>query len=354
MASIINNGTFTFAPEEVNDLSQVIHELTWTDKQLTDIHDVVEGIKHDKQIVFAGNMGLFGKKLTSCTPSEAEGFVLTNKFWTPVKEDFRITQCSADVNEQDKLVNQFSRVNPDFYNIIEGSQSVVGNFVIMKVTRELPKNIMTKVWFNDTDADVIAEGGNFTAGTDLELFNSFDGLFKQIFADATIPRFTITKNEAASYALQELTGTDAKAILDGIWKIADTRLKKDPDAKILVTSSVWDAYENYLSDVQIAGAGNTMIIEDGKTMLTYKGREVVDMNLWDRVIEEHQNTGVKYVMPHRAVFTVKRNIPIGTTSVSDLTELEVFYERVSKKNYIDGAYTIDAKHLEAYLTVKAY
>lgn len=130
MASAINNGTFTFNKEEVKDWSMVINELTFGDKELNEIHDIQQGIKHQMQIVFAGRRnGLLGKKVAAnCTPNEIEGITLTEKTWDPTFEDFRLKHCTTDVDQQDKLVNQMARMNPDFRNVIEGSQSVVGDF----------------------------------------------------------------------------------------------------------------------------------------------------------------------------------------------------------------------------------
>ena len=75
---------------------------------------------------------------------------------------------------------------------------------------------------------------------------------------------------------------------------------------------------------------------------------------WDRFIKDHQNDGSKYYLPHRAILTTKSNIPIGTLNAEDLAKLDVFYDRVNKQNIIDAAYTLDAKHLEPYMTVAAY
>lgn len=354
MASLINNGTFTFNPEELKDLSQVIHQLTWGDQTLNQLHDIETGIKYNKQIVFAGNMGLMGKAVVGCTPNEVGGITLTNKFWTPIKEDFRLSQCSADVNDQDKLVNQMAKMNPDFYNIIEGSQSNVGQFLIAKVIEQLPIELLRKVWFNDVDADDIAGGGVLTNGTDVDYFNTFNGFFKQTFADATIPRYTITKNAGASYALQALASGEGITILRNVYKNADKRLIKSGQAKFYVTSSVFDQYVDDLESIQNSGAGNTAITEDGQLTVKFKGIEVVEINLWDRIIEAYQDTGVKLNLPHRVVLSTPANLKVGTLAESDFGEIDAFYDRVTKKNYMDGIYSIDAKLMESYLTSVAY
>jgi hypothetical protein len=354
MASLINNGSFSFNQEELKDLSQVINELSWNDRQLNELHDVVEGIKYNEQIVFAGRMGLIGKAVTGCTPNEIGGITLTEKTWTPIREDFRLKQCSTDVNAQDKLINQMAKMNPDFYNIIEGSQSSVGQYLVAKVIEVLPEEILRKVWFNDTSANTVVNGGVLTNGTDAGYFDTFNGLFKQITADTNVPYVEITKNSGASYVAQELASGDALATLRAMYKKADKRLIKSGQAKFYVTSSIFDAYIDDLENIQNSGAGNTTITENGQMTAFFKGIEVLEVNLWDRVIEAYEDNGTTLNLPNRAILSTKDNLKVGTLASGDFGEIDAFYDRVTKTNYMDGIYSIDAKHMESYLTVKAY
>lgn len=354
MATAITSG-FSFSPEELKDWSKVINEFTFGDKSLNELHEIYQGLKYNEQIVFAGRIGLMGKAVTGCTPNTISGVTLTEKFWTPVDEDFRLPHCSADVNAQDKLLRQMSRMNPDFYNVIEGSQSVLGSYLVAKILESFNENLIRKVWFSDTDAETVANSGVFTNGIDLGYFNTFDGLFKQIFAEVTgSQKVTITKNSGATYALQELASGESIAVLKAMYNAADSRLLAQPNKKFYVTRSLWDGYLNDLESIENTGAGNTMINQDGKVTLTYRGVEVVNMEIWDRIIDAYQNDGTAYNLPHRAVLTTPQNIPVGTLADGDFGTVDAFYDRTLKTNFIDGVYTIDAKHLESYLTVVAF
>ena len=356
MASGITSG-FSFNPEELKDWSKVIDELTFADETLNSLHDVETGIKYNQQIVFAGRMGLMGKAVSGCTPNAVSGIALTEKFWTPVDEDFRLEHCSADVNAQDKLLRQMARMNPDFYNVIEGSQSTIGSFLVAKVIDGFVENLLRKVWFSDTAAALVSGAGVITNGTDLGYFNTFDGLFKQIFAEVTTGDSNyveITENAGATYALQALPADATIAYLKAMYQAADSRLQSRDDAKFYVTRTIWDGYLNDLESVQNSGAGNTMINEAGQVSLTYRGIQVVKMDIWDRVITAYEDNGTTYNLPNRAVLTVSSNIPVGTLAEGDFGTVDAFYDQYNKVNVIDGIYTIDAKHLETYLTVAAY
>lgn len=353
MASAITSG-FSFNPEELKDWQKVIHELTFADPSLESLHQVDEGIKYDEQIVFAGRMGLLGKAVTGCSPNEVSGVSLSEKTWTPIREDFRLKHCSADVNAQDKLINQMAKMNPDFYNVIEGSQSTIGNFLVASIVERFPEELLRKIWFNDTAADTIANAGVLTNGTDKDYFNTFNGFWKQITTAIPTPTVAIAKNAGGTYAAQELASGEAIAILKGLYNKADSRLLGLSDKKFYVTRSIFDGYLNDLEDVQNSGAGNTMINENGQMTLRYRGVEVVNMEFMDRYIAEYENSGTAYNLPHRAVLSNPANLRVGTLAKSDFGEVDAFYDRVTKMNYVDGIYSVDSKMLEDYKVAVAY
>jgi hypothetical protein len=353
----INDGTITYSREELKDWAKVYHEVGFMNKALQAIHAIETGVKHNTQIVFSNRLGLIGKKTAGCTPNEIDGISLSEKTWSPVFEDFRLKHCSVDVNQQNKLVNQMAKMNPDFYNILEGSQSTIGDYIIAALLEKLPEEILRKAWFNDINAQTISNGGVITDGTDIGYFNTFDGFFKQVVNEipATAKNYVnIAVNAGASYASQELQPGDSLAILKSMYKKADSRLLSRTDAKFLVTRTIYDGYLNDLENLQTAGVGNTVITENGQTILKFRGYEVVNMELWDRSIQSYENNGVKTNLPNRAVFTVSDNIPIATLAVDDFVTIDAFYDRTLKSNFIDGIYSLDAKHLQSYLTVAAY
>jgi hypothetical protein len=356
MASEITS-SFAFNREELKDWSKVINELTFGDPTLNDLHDIEQGIKYNQQIVFAGRMGLMGKTVTGCTPNAVAGVALTEKTWTPVDIDFRLEHCSADVNAQDKLIRAMSRMNPDFYNVIEGSNSVVGNFLVASVIEGFNENLIRQAWFSDTAAALTSGGGVFKVGTDLGYFNSYNGFFKQIFTEiptSDAKYVAIAKNAGNSYANQALSSGDAIATLKAMYAKADSRLLDSGNAKFYVTRTLWDGYLNDLESIQNSGAGNTIINENGQVSLTYRGIPVQKVEIWDRSIAAYQDNGTKWNLPHRAVLSTPMNLKIGTLASDDFGTLEAFYDQYHKVNVIDGVYTIDAKHLEKYMTVAAY
>ena len=164
----------------------------------------------------------------------------------------------------------------------------------------------------------------------------------------------IPKNGGADYAGQELAADESIAILKAMYNKADSRLLEQPDKKFYVTRTLWDGYLNDLESTQNQGAGNTLINENGKETLTYRGVEVVKMQIWDRIITQYEDNGTTYNLPHRAVLSTPLNLPIGTLSDGDWGTIDAFYDKVTSQNYVDGVYSIDAKFMQKYLAVFAY
>lgn len=337
-------------PEEASQIAELIIERALVQGALSDVHDIVTGITHKKQIPFAGRMQDGLKKSTGCVPNAAQGITMTEKFWEPEMYDARWTHCAKDLDSLLKIFKKAQKINPDFYDRIDSEElGILYAFIDKMMIEVLPE----KVWFSDKDADVIANGGVFSAGTDLDYYNVINGIFKEIFADALIPKVAITKNAGATYTAQELAEDDAYNTFKAMVKKADSRLLEDGSAFILCTRSMAENYSDTLREKTL-GAGFIEVTENGKTTYKFDGYPIVVKHEWDRFIKAHQNNGTVLNLPHRAIMTVKENIPVGTTSTDDFETLDSFYDRTLKSNIIDAALSLDAKHLESYMTCVAY
>jgi len=353
MANVVDASALTLNPEEAKSVGEVLFEKVFFDSPLSETHTIETGVNTQLQIVFGTRIGLLGKVSTGCTPSEAQGVTLTQKYWNPKLEDFRLKYCHAELPALLKLFNEQKRINPDFYNAV-GSKDL--GYIIAAVENGMLENIQRKVWFNDTAAATIVNGGVIKNGTDVGFFNSIDGLFKQIMTE--IPTnagnyVAIAANAGTTYAGQALADDAAYKIFEKMVNAADGRIMMAPDKFIIATRSLTDNYRNYLRGKNL-GSGYMEVTQDGITTLKFDGIDIKVRYDWDEVIKNYYDNGTKKHLPHRAVLTTKSNIPIGTLNEEDLTTLDVFYDKTLKTNFMDGAYTLDAKHLEKYMTVAAY
>jgi len=350
MASLIDVSALTLTKEEAKEIGSLILEKAFVEGELSSVHAIETGIQHDMQIPFAGKIADSLKVASGCTPNAGTGVAFTDKVWSPKVYDTRWEHCAGDANKLFKLFQKAQRMNPDFYNRVASPEMGV---IYSLIEQMLKENLPNKIWFSDTAAADVTGLGVFTDGTDVALYNVFNGLFKQIFADTNVPKVTISANAGASYVLQAL-GTDAAlGIFTAMVNGADSRLLEDGTAQILATRSLVDNYRNTLR-TKTLGAGFIEIVEGGKPQLYFDGYKVVTMSQWDRTIKAYQDNETTLNLPHRAIFTTPDNIPVGTLSSDDFGKLDSFYDQYRKSNVIDVAFSLDAKHLESYMTVAAY
>lgn len=366
--AIINPADLTFNGEEIKALSEGIMEDIFAKPAMTEFLTAYTGIKAKKQIAFLGRLsGLVGQKhdASSCAPIENDATIAnTEKFWEPAYIDDRFSECWDDL-----LATFF------VYGLKNGIQKgdlTATDFALFFIERyqdAIAEMFHRLVWFGDTAADDTAGGGVFvTAGFVAKRWNAFDGIWKQLFAivAATPARKTTdlsSRNTQLTFALQAFTSTDTTnrvvtTMLQNLIFNADYRLRDKADKIIIVTQSVADQYVRELE----AGAANGIpvafeYIQDGIMMIKRMGVTIYAFSFWDRMIQGFQRTiatELNYYLPHRALLTTKENLAFGTEEESNLSEVDVFFDKKDKKTYFDFGANLDAKVLQDYMVQVAY
>lgn len=354
MASKIDVSALSINAQEVTQITKAIFEKIFKDPQLSRIHRIETGIIAQEQIVFISQLEIGGQKLVSCTPAEIAGLFLTESFWDPQLIAGRLKHCAADLNKLLKIFARAKKATPDFFDRI-GSEEI--GILIARVASHIVDSVNAKIWFGAKNA-AVQPGGDFTIiGFNAEIWNQFDGLWEQIFTNAelpAIPRFTITANAGATFALQALPAGESLKIFRGVHNISDARLLGEPSAQYICTRSIWNNFVDLLEDKQLDSGGFTRETTDGQVSIKYRNIPIILYDGWDRIIEKFQNDLTVTVLPHRLILTVPDNIPIGTLNTSDMTNIESFYDKKDKENIIDYSYFLDVKFLENYMATVAF
>lgn len=348
----------TFSPEEVRSLQECVFEDVYENPEINKFHKVVPGIVSGKQIALLGLLGMVGKSGKGCDPtSDNVSFGVSEKFWAPASNSIRLEACGKDFLDSffvwgmNKGIKKADLTNTDFFAFVQERLAFANLEALFRIA-----------WFADTDAaDVDASpAGILTAGTDETLFNHIDGIWKQIYAivaTTAARRVTITKNAGVSYSAQEFDTTDTtNKVVSGYLQTmrfsADYRLRGKANLIYVATQSVVDQYEKELTNANVAYT--TERLENGMTILKSGSIEVYGWNLWDRIIRENFDNGTTYYQPHRIVLTTTDNIQLGLEDEGAFKGVDAFYDKKSKKNFIDVEYTLDAKLVQDYLVVAAY
>lgn len=356
--AILDLAGLTMNAEEAQEVSKLIYEATITGGQLAEYHEIEQGIHHKTQIPFIGNLDLVGVKQTGCDRTLNPSTIpLTEKFWDPELIGDRLKHCVTDVNALLKLFKKSSRVNPDFYDRIDGEEFGV---IIAKVAQAMEKMNNRIVWFGDKAADNVSGGGVITNGTDPAYFDILDGLWKQIITEVpagATNHVNIVENEAATKVLQDTLAADTGyKTLKAMYNATDARffeaMQDGAQAEFLITRALAQNWEDYLETTSLAFS--LLEVKEGTDRLRYRGIPIKIKNDWDSNIRAYMDNGTTWNLPHRALLTVKENIPVGTVATEDLDTITSWYEKKDHANYIDFDLKLDAKHLLPYMTVAAY
>lgn len=354
--SVITPGDVTFSGKEIMSLNEAVYEKVFMKPGLDAIHSIATGIKAKQQIVFLGRLGLVGKKRASCDPTpNAGGVSMSEKFWDPEYIGDRFEQCWKDL-----LPSFFVWGMKNGLQKEDLTDTDFANFMEDRLSDAIAESILRHAHFGDKAAEVVGSGGNLTAGTDKTYFNVIDGLWAQWIDIATADtdrRVTIDKNAETTFADQKFDATDttakvAESIFEALKYNADYRLRDSSDLMILCTQSLADQYAKELRSRNIDASYQR--IEGGYRALMFEGIPIVPINFWDRTISAYFSTGTKYYLPHRAVLISKSEVWIGTEDESNLSEMDSFYDRKSKKYIVDFGYSLDAKQKSDYMVQVAY
>lgn len=350
--------TLTLNAKENQDFAKFIMERVYQRDALRTNHVVQTGITMDEQIVFAGRIGKSGiKDPGTSRPNSGAKPTLTEKFWTPKKVGDTMVFNQSELNGLFKAYFDKIQKYSDIYDISGTDEE---KFLMELFTESAIEAVDRLIWHGDTAVAVSgAAASGLINAADVKFYDAIDGLFKQIYAAVvagSVKRFTITKNAAATFALQALAADEALAIFEGIWALADPRLKADTNKVLMVTNGIW---ENYRQSLQTKGTPyDVNLTTEGFRELKWNGITVRNMEtLWDLAILndfEQLNTGLAWDKPHRAILTVPANLPVGTLNEDDMQTLETFYDQIKREQYLAYGFTLDAKLLEGYMTVAAY
>lgn len=351
--------TLDFNGDEISALGEAIQETVFENPEIGQFHEMVSGIKAKKQIAILGIVdGLTGLGDGGCDPTvDVLDISTIQKFWNPESVSNRFAYCWTELKN-----TFFIWATKNGLQIADLTGTDYLNFIEERLSAALKEEVLRVAWFSDLTAANVSGAGVITNGTNLGYFNKIDGFFKQLFtivaADPLRKTAGLdTRNAGITYSAQEFDGTDTTArtvtnTLQNMRYGSDTRFRNKSNLQYVVTQSVYDQYEKELTEANVTFT--TDRLENGMPVLKSASITVIAFSFWDRIIRAFEDNGTTYNLPHRAVLLTKENMQIGTEEVGNLSEIDVFYHRKDKKNYVDTAYKIDVKIIEDEMIQAAY
>lgn len=359
MASGIDVTALTLNAKENPDFGTFVNERIFEQPMLTKLHRVWQGVTMNEQIVFASLFGKTGISDAACArPTSGAKSTLTQKNTTPKGIGDTLVHCNSEVNSLFKAY--FDKINK-FEELYDIQGSDLEKFLMALFSDSASKSVLRYAWLGDTAVAAAGAGsaGLVSAG-DVKFYNVIDGIWKQLFAGvvaADVKRYELTINaEVTTVAQDALVAAEAINMFEGMWALADPRLRADPSKQFQVTHLLFENYRKYLQ-----GKGENFTIDytlNGLPSLKWNGVDVIDMEtVWDldlRADFVDNTTNNAYYLPNRAVLTVPDNIPVTTLNDGDMDELKAWYNEDDRVNKMAYGFTLDALYLEGYMVVVAY
>jgi len=354
MAEIIKFEDLTLNVEEARGANEMIFEDIYARPEIEQVHGIQLGVDMDKRIPILGQFGLLGKlDQGGCAiNNETDQIPVSQKTWTPKLISGRLTHCQDDIPNLLKVWKK-SMIAKGIWETVDNEMV---SFIEARVANAITESILQKTSFGNTAAEVVGAGGYLTAGTDNDYFTPLNGIWEQIFIDqsgpALIKRYKIDENSGTSKEAQlELAPEAALNAMRYMYNNIDPRAFSG-NLVMQLSRTLFTNWINFLESKSLVHQLDR--IENGASKFSYRLIPIVVRYDWDRNILAYHDLGTTYYLPHRAILSDINNIPIGTSDKESFTTFDSFYDKFTKKWYVDYAYRLDAKILQENLIAVAY
>lgn len=353
---MVDFNQFTLNNQGVKDLSEVLFATAIKQNNVFNTATLITGVENGKKLDFVDNMGNVGLAGRSCDPTySAIGIQGVEKTW--VLDPWNIAKSICYTQLEDTIA-RFSLEGGTNRDDLQGSE-FYDKILTPLMDKAIKEFVWRAVWFGDKAAKNVAQSGVITDGVDLNLIKITDGLWKRVFAVAaanTAQHTTIAANSQTTYAAQKSgirTAGVAIGIVDAMLDAADPRIAYADDATLMMTRSLYEALRRDYRDTYKQTIP-FMEVANGVQLPSYDGVPILVVPEWDVNINEFENSGTAWNLPHRAIFTSAKNLLVGTKATAVLDELVSNFDDRKRDNYFYAAGDLGTMVKEDALIQVAY
>lgn len=320
----------------IKDLRDLMVMTNFTDEKMEQFFTFKQNVAQGEKLGWVGEMEEIGWKGAPCYPEyRTPAISAAEKEWDLGAWQVPLKWCYEEF--LNTMAEYALKTGTDIHDL---TGTDIMDVLIAPALEESYRRMFWRfIWFNDKDM----QEESITPGMDVELFNTNDGLFKQLFAiGAANPaqRVTIAANQEASLAAQ-MSALRAPGVAIGIFESllenADSRIASMDGAGLYVTKSLADAlakdlkreYKDRLTWEQIFG---------GVRVSEFDGVKIYEISIWDRMIHRYQTNGTSLNLPHRAVFGSPKQMFVGSPANNIISNFDLWFNKDERvvKNYASG------------------
>jgi hypothetical protein len=295
-------------------MAEVFLKPVFTAEEIVDTYAVDPTVNRSKTISLATELKRILQKKTDCGFNATGSLALGEKTIKTEPCAVNLEQCAMEF--YDTVFKQNLKRGSDIYDL---SGTVLEGVMVDSVTTAIRNDIFELCWFGDT-------------GHSTPFFQTFNGWFKLL--EAGLP----AGNKISIATTNDLPADYAVDLLRDMYK-SSTALRgvKASEKVLLVTDSVYtnllETYENIGLD-----SGLARLAEDAP--MTFRGIPVEAQITWDTSI-----AGQGLMKPHRAVYTKKENLMIGTDVKRPGSDAKLFLDELTEKFYFKANFDLGVQYL---------
>lgn len=321
--------------------TEVFFKKSLSSPSLSDFAIIDPNVKFRKQYTRVPILSKILKPYTGCDRVFTDGFALDNVTLETKPFDVNLQFCKDEFTQQ--LQGKF--------NILaqEALKSGIDSF---DITGTMIESIITEVLTDALRRDVfrrISFGDSTSGNAD---WNTIDGMWQR-WIDTSGGSNYCVRRAGGALGTGALTAGQGIAILQAMWDASSNLLKGElTKMQFKVTGSIFD---RYIKDLQGIGAGlseqaYTATIDGIKT-ITFNGVPVIPVRLWDEDLNDPTNP-LYAITRHLGVLTIKENHYIGTDKAGDLTKIQGWYDRETRRVKFEGHMQLGYQYLHCdYITI---
>lgn len=343
----------------VKDLSQLIYLELLKAEDLSSLFTIVPNQKNGDKVALITGFGLIGRAGTGCDPEYDDSVIGTGEqTWNMAAWEIAEQICYEAL--EGTLAQVALRSKTDIGDLT--GTEYLDDVVYPLLVEAARKMLMRFAWFGDTAAASVENGGVIADAANVPYFNVTDGFWKKVYAAvaANAARQTaIAANAEATFAAQKaaIRGAGvATGIMDNLIMDAPMALRQAEDQVIYISQALKDALDYDIRNNNKGSELQWQAIFGGVQEARYNGITVRVVPFWDEIIQGFEGVegGASYNKPYRALYTVKRNLLVGVGGDDSFIDLQVWFERKERQNYIYAADKIGTIIVDANLLQAAF
>lgn len=342
MPNLINFSALTADNGAVKTISELAFTTAWVTGELSSVANLKTGQKDGGKLDFIDSIGAIGTTGRGCEPTyKAVTPMGYEKSWDFGDYSIPLKICADSWR---KTIADYALKTGTDLEDLTGTE-IIEKILMPLIERAYNEALWRMAWFGDKNAKTISQSGKITDGTNLDLLNMCNGLWNRINAIVAAnpeQKTTIAANAQTTYASQT-TALNAAGVAVGIIEdmlaAADGRIFNN-GGKLLMTNSFFQALRKDYNRTY----SHTIPFENvsrGVSISEFDGIQILVFNEWDINIKTYENSGTALNLPHRVIYTNPDNLLIGTEDSKMIADMDLWFDKTDRQNYMYAASNID-------------